>query len=259
MEEVDAKTRLLFDGKRLVRKNPIVKYKVKEDGKTLDFVDVTGRSQKERDKIMQSLKARYRTSGEEKTWEEQRPGPVDTMYARAIDTTLTRRAVTKMAYGLLCHKIPSTEVFSKAFDEARAYIRFGTGSDLATANFVHTRFMCDYIRPLHKIHINFDRRNALVVGYVMIFGIFRFSVLLSKSYSSWLEWPCLDYTYDPVAMRVIEGSPFFRAPALSEVQILRPKQSKQLVRQELITCHKILEEYVEGYKFLDIEFEQPQE
>lgn len=253
VEEVDTKTKLLFDGRKLVRRKPIVKYKIKEDGKTLDLMDVTGRSQEERDKIMRSLKTKYTPSGEEKTWEEHRPGPIDTMYEGTFDTTLIRRALTKMVYSLLSQKIPSTEVFSKAFDEARAYIRFGTGRDLASANFVHTHFMCDYTRPLHKIHISFDRRNALLVGYVMIFGIFRFTVLLSKGYCSRLEWPCLDYTYDPAAMRVIAGNANFRAPALSESQILRPKQSKQLVRQELIRCHKILERYVEGYRFLDIE------
>ncbi len=161
-----------------------------------------------------------------------------------------------MAYSLLCHKIPSLEVVSKAFDETRQYIRTGKGRELASANFAHTSLMLDYIRPLHKVHIRLDRQRGLVVGYVMIFGTYRFTVLLSNIYRANLDWPCLDYTYDPAALRVVEGNPNFRAPVLSEDQILRPRQSKQFVRQELLRCNRMLENYVEGYKFLDIEFEQ---
>ena len=149
VETVDTRTDLRFDGKRLVRKKPIVKYSVNEDGKTLDSVDVTARSREELDRIMRSLTSKYTTAGKAKTWQEQQPGPVDTMYAKAFDTVLTRRAVSKMAYSFLCHKIPSKEIFSGTFSEARAYIRQGAANDLASANFVHTGFMCDHARPLH--------------------------------------------------------------------------------------------------------------
>lgn len=255
VEEIKSGTQFYFNGQNLKRKKPIVKFKVKENGKTLDCADFTARSKKELNKIMGSLRTKYRMSGNDQRFEERHPGPIDTTYVKVFDTNLIRRAVTKMAYSFLCHKISSTEVLSESFHRTRAYIRSGTGDDLASANFVQTRFMCDYIRPLHKIHINLNRRNCLVVGYVMIFGIYRFTVLLAAGYSSRIEWPCLDYTYDPVSMRVVECNPNFRAPEITEDQILRPKQSKKYVRQELIKGNKILENYIEGYKFLDIEFE----
>jgi len=253
--EIKSETQFKFNGRNFRRKRPIVKYGVKEDGKTLDYADVTARSEEELNKIMDSLRAKYKMSGNDKRYEEQHPGPTDTTYTRVFDNRQIRRAITKMAYSLLCCKIPSSEVLSDSFDDTRAYIRSDIGEDLASANFVHTRFMSDYIRPLHKIHINLDRGRCLLVGYVMIFGIYRFSILLATGYSSVLEWPCLDYTYDPVAMRAIEGNPNFRAPLITKNQILHPKQSKNFVRKELIRSNKILENYIDGYSFLDIEFE----
>lgn len=256
VKEISTNTELYFDGRNLKRKRPIVKYQLSEDAKTLESADVTARSEEELNKIMAGLKTKYQMPGNERKFQEPHAGPVDTTYARAIDTALSRRAVTKMAYSLLCHRIPSSEVVSKAFDETRQYIKTGKGRELASANFVHTRFMSDCIRPRHKILINLDRRRGLVVGYVMIFGTYRFTILLSDTYRANLEWPCLDYTYDPVTLRVVEGSPNFWAPSLSEGQILRPRQTKQFVRQELLKCNRMLEDYVKDYKFLDIEFEQ---
>lgn len=256
VKEISTNTELYFDGRNLKRKRPIVKYQLSENARTLESADVTARSEEDLNKIMAGLKTRYQMPGNERKFQEPHAGPIDTTYARAIDTALIRRAVTKMAYSLVCHKIPLTEVVSKGFDETRQYIRTGKGHELASANFVHTSFMLDYIRPLHKIHIGLDRQKGLVVGYVMIFGTYRFTILLSDTYRANLEWPCLDYTYDPVALRVVEGDPNFRAPALSEDQILRPRQSKQFVRHELLRCNRMLENYVDGYKFLDVEFEQ---
>jgi hypothetical protein len=85
--------------------------------------------------------------------------------------------------------------------------------------------------------------------------IFETPQKMSDPWVSSLEWPSLDYTYDPVATRILEGNPHFRAPKISENQVLRPKQSKEFVREELLKCHKILENYIPGYQFLDIEFE----
>lgn len=253
--EIKSDTQFNFDGRNLKRKRPIVKYGVKEDGKTLDYADVTARSKDELKKIMASLGAKYRMSGSDKRFQERHPGPTDTTYSKVFDTRQIRRAITKIAYSFLCVKIPSREVLHASFDNARAYIRSDIGEDLASANYVYTRFMSDYIRPLHKIHINLDRGRDLVAGYVMIFGIYRFSVLLATAYSKVIEWPCLDYTYDPVTMKVIEANPNFRTPEIAKDQIVRPKQSKALVRGELIKGHKILENYIEGYKLLDINFE----
>jgi HNH endonuclease len=184
VKETNTNTELYFDGKEFRRKRPIVNRVFSADGKSLDSVDVAACSEKELHNIMNSLKTKYQLSGNECLFEEQRLGSIDTNYTKTLDNELIRRAVTKIAYSFLCDKIPSKKVFSEAFDETRAYIRGGIGRDLACANFIHTRFMCDYVRPLHKIDIGFNRRNSLVVGYVMIFGIFRFTILLSNCYVS---------------------------------------------------------------------------
>jgi hypothetical protein len=99
-----------------------------------------------------------------------------------------------------------------------------------------------------------NRPDRLVVGYVMIFGIYRFTVLLSNSFRSPIDWPDLDYTYDPVAQRRVVGRSEFVAPRIAEPAILRPRQSKEFVRREIITCYKTLEPYVPDWKFLDLEF-----
>lgn len=254
VKEVGTGLALLFDGEKLSRKDPIVRV-TKDKGKSVE-VDVTARSAKELEEIMKSLRSKYKLSSDGKTFQTGRQGPVDTTYEIVIDTVLIRRAVTKMAYGLLCDKIPGSDVLSPAFDEVRAYVRGRKQQDMASANFIHTNWTCDYVRPLHRIHISMNRGDGLVYGFITIFGSFRFTVLLSNSYRGYLDWSPIDYTFDPVTRRLIEGRPNFIAPTLTEAQILRPKQSKQWVRHELIKANKMLEGYLEGYTFLDVEFEQ---
>ncbi len=179
----------------------------------------------------------------------------DTKKDLVIDNSLIRRAVSKIAYGLISVKLPSASVLSSSFDDIRSYIRFGSEKDLATANFPYTEFMTDYTRPLHKIHVSLNRRRNLVIGFVCIFGTYRYTVLLSKDYKSAFEWPGLDYTFNPVTSKEIYGDPNFRAPELEINEVLSPKQSKQLVLGELTMGHKILESYRDDYQFLKIEAE----
>jgi hypothetical protein len=162
-----------------------------------------------------------------------------------------------MAYGFFCYKL-STQALSPALDEARRYIQTGQGRDLASVNFHHTRFMVDYVRPLHKIHISFDRAAHQIIGFVSIFAMFRYTILLSNTYRSDLEWADLDYTYDPVSQRVVEGNANFRAPRLREDQILSPRESVDMAKQELIAAHRVLERYMPNQVLLDIEFQKSQ-
>lgn len=253
VEEVGSHLPLMFDGNKLRRKKPIIKV-TKKDGKRIG-VDVVAGSKKELDKIRRRWKAKYDLPGDGDSFQESHPGPAYTSYASSIDSVLIRRAVTKMAYGLLCNKVPASEVLSSAFDKVRAYIKGSRHLDMASANYIHTAWTCDDVRPLHKIHIS-NRAAHLVVGFVTIFGTFRFTVLLSNSYNSIVNWAALDYTYDPVAQNIVEGNPNFCAPAINEAQILRPRQSKDFVLRELNKAHRMLATYVDGYTFLDGEFEQ---
>ncbi len=257
VEDINRKITLVFDGKAFRRKDPIVEIESEADGKALKYANITARSKKELENRIRDIKRRYQVKREIKTFHEVNPGPTDTKYEITIDNTLIRRAVTKIAYSLLCIKVPKDAVLESAFDEVREYIKDGKGIDLACANFIHTQFMTDYIRPLHKIHIALNRQRKVAVGYVSLFGTYRFTVLLSTKYISLLEWPGLDYTFDPVRRREVFGNERFRAPDLSKENILHPKQSKEFVQQELNKGQKAIETYVDDYEFLGIELSHP--
>ena len=151
--------------------------------------------------------------------------------------------------------MPDRQVFSASFDDIRSYIRFGADKDLASANFRNTSFMSDNIRPLHKIHISFNRRNKLVIGFICLFGIFKYTTLLSREFNSIIDLADLDYTFDPTTGKENCTKPNFVAPEIGINDILFPKHSKLLVVDELMKGHKILENYIEGYQLLEIEGE----
>ncbi len=212
VEDLETKTKLVFDGQDLIRKDPIVEIEKESDGKTIKSANVYARSEKELKKIIGSIKKKFKTSGKSKSFQEYHPGPRDTKYSMMFDTKMLRRAVTKIAYSFICHKLPRSIVFSDSFNEVRSYITTGDGSDLACANFAHTQFMSDYIRPLHKICVSLNKQDNLVIGYIMLFGIYRYTVLLSRNYKSSLEWPGLDYTFDPVTSKEVPVRANFRLP-----------------------------------------------
>jgi|LQYC01.1.fsa_nt_gi hypothetical protein len=251
--ETSSGTELVFDGKNFTRKRPIVKISSK-DGKKMDTVDVTARSKKELEEICASIRKRYEISGNMKTFHEARPGPTDTMDETEIDNRMLRRATAKVAYSFLCTKVQKDIVFSSAFDRIRAYIKDGKGFDLSHANYIHTQFMTDYVRPLHKVHVVLNRGEKMVAGYVSFFGTYRFTVLLSDNFASQLEWAGLDYTFDPVCLEEVFGNKGFRAPNISKENILHPKQSKEFVLDEISKGHKVIASYVGKYEFLRGEF-----
>jgi len=224
VKELTSGTTLVFDGKNLKRKKPIVKVESK-DGRKLDLADITARSEKELKEICTSIQERYEISGEIKTFQDIHPGPTDAEEEITIDNVLLRRAVSKIAYGFLCTKLPKDIILSLPFDAIRAYIKNGKGQSLAHANFIHTKFMTDRVRPLHKIHIALNRREKLVVGFVSLFGIYRFTILLTEEFQSKIEWVGLDYTYDPVRGAEVTGKDNFRAPQLTKkISFVRSNQ-----------------------------------
>ena len=251
------KTKLVFTGSSLTRKRPNVIIKSK-DGKKLEFADVTARTQEELERIKASIQEKYEISNEaeQKTFQEIHPGPTDANFDIRIDDTLIRRAISKIAYSFLCMKISKDLILSSAFEKVRTYIEDGTGPDLACANYIHTKFMTDYNRPLHKIHVALNRNELIVVGFVTLFGIYRFSILLSDIFVSHFEWAGLDYTFDPVRLQEVPGNNKFQIPSLTKVNILHPKQSEKFVLSELGKGYKVLENYVDNYKFIRNEFNE---
>jgi hypothetical protein len=240
---------LVFDGKELKRKKPIVKISSR-DGKKLDHANITARSEKEFREICASIKKRYRLSGDLDTSKDVHPGPTDVVKEITIDNDLLRRAISKIAYSFLCIKLPKDTVLSSPFSAIRSYIKNGNSTFLAHANFVHTNFMRDNVRPLHKIHVSLNRRENLLVAFVSLFGTYRFTVLLADDFHSQIEWADLDYTYDPVRGTEVVGKENYRAPDLTKENILRPKQSKELILRELNSGMKVIESYVTNFKML---------
>ena len=191
VKDLKTGTTLLCDGKSLKRKTPIVKVD-SQDGKKLDFADVTARSEQELKRICSSIQRRYELPGGMETFQDEHPGPTETEHVMMIDNALLRRAVSKIAYGFTCTKLPESIIFSIPFEMIRRYIRAPDGPALACANFLHTGFMTDHVRPIHKIHVALNRDQELLIGYVSLFGIYRFTVLLAEHFRSELEWPGLD-------------------------------------------------------------------
>ena len=253
VKELKSGTGLLFDGKGLTRKKPVVKI-VTNDGTKLDFADVTARSERELREICASIQERYEVPGGITTFQDAHPGPTDAVRVTTIDNTLLRRAVSKIAYGFTCMKLPSSIIFSSVFEPVRRYMKTADQPSLACANFVHTGFMTDYIRPLHKVHVALNRKHRLLVGYVSLFGTYRFTILLAENFRSELELPGLDYTFDPVSRKQVFGNDNFRTPPLTKENVLRPKQSKQFVTAELHKGQKAIESYAENFEFLGGEF-----
>jgi hypothetical protein len=249
VKDVKSGTTLVFDGKQLTRKKPIINI-TSADVQKLDSADITARTEKELKEICTSIQKKYKLSENMQTFKDVHPSPTDAEREIEIDNALLRRAVSKIAYGLLCIKLPKNMMLSSSFDAIRTYMAKGGDNFLAHANFVDTKFMTDHVRPLHKIHVTLNRREKLIVGFVSLFGIYRFTVLIAEGYQSLLEWPGLDYTYDPVRGEELIGRENFRAPLRTKDDILHPRQSKELVLAELHSGTKVIEMYVDKFTFI---------
>ena len=86
VKEVASGTTLVFDGKGLKRKRPIVKVESK-DGRKLDLADITARSEKELKEICTSIQERYEVFGGIKTFQDIHSGPTDAEKEITIDTS----------------------------------------------------------------------------------------------------------------------------------------------------------------------------
>jgi hypothetical protein len=253
VKELKSGTTFFLDGKSMKRKTPLIKV-ISKDKKKLDFADITARSEEELKRICTSIQRRYDVPGGMKTFQDIHQGPTEAGRVMMIDNALLRRAVSKIAYGFTCIKLQKSVIFSSQFDAVRKYIKASEKPALACANFVHTGFMTDHVRPIHKIHVALNRNLGILVGYVSLFGIYRFTVLLAEGLKSDLEWPGLDYTFDPVRREQVFGNENFRAPQLTKENVLHPRQSKEFIQSELDKGHKIIGNYVDNFRYLGGKF-----
>jgi len=246
-------TKLTFNGKQFRRKSTKI---IKEvDGDKLKFLDIRAGSEKELSKKISEIKKKYKMDGEVEINVERYPGPTDTKIEFIFDNSLIRRAIAKIAYSFICIRLPIFIILSPSFDKIRHYIRFGDEDNMASPNYRFTGFMTDNIRPLHRIHIALNRRKNIIIGFISFFGTFRYTVLLSRSFRSSVDWSGLDYTFDPVTGKEIFIDPHFIAPELTINEVLFPRQSKNLVLSELTKGHKIIENYVKDRKLIEINTE----
>ena len=94
-----------------------------------------------------------------------------------------------------------------------------------------------------------------MIGFICLFGIFKYTTFLSREFNSVIDLADIDYTFDPTTGKVICTPPNFMVPEIEINDVLSPKHSKQLVLDELMKGHKIFPNYIDGYHLLEIEGE----
>lgn len=248
----DSGLRLTFDGKTLARETPVVRIDKDDAGRVLAF-EIAGRSREECESILGGICRKYSIDPALAKSERIEQPAQEVSDEIVIDNQAIRRAIAKIAYGFASSRLPAKLILAESFSPIRDFVLGKAEVSLASPNFVHGEFMLDNTRPLHKVHISLNRRDRLVAGYVALFGTFRYTVLLSGSLNSEVEWPAIDYTYDPVSQRDVPMNLNFRAPHLNRDQVLHPKQSCQQVGDALQRGMDMMQGYIAGLEEVSIE------
>ncbi|MCB1809941.1 MAG: HNH endonuclease [Candidatus Competibacteraceae bacterium] len=234
--------RLKVDGQSILRSDPVVRIEKGEDG-GLKEVEVIARSESELRKIFKKLAQKYNIEPNISAFEKiENPAPIAS-HDFVLDNALIHRAVSKIAYGFACIKLPKEVVLSAEFSAIRDFILGYSNTSLAHSNFSHGDFMVDNHRPLHKIHLSLDRKARLLVGYIALFGTFRYTVLLADGIKSELEWPGLDYTFNPVSQQKVLVNDNFAAPALTREEVLSPRNTPDEVLSALQYGQQVIVEH----------------
>ena len=226
------------------RARPEVRKEFDHNGRVM--VDVTARSEKEREDIHRGFERKYGILTPEFDVSVNR-----TLGLVEHDCTVGRlfmRSVAKSSYLLLALRAPAEKVLSEAFDPIRGYIFEDSGERMVSLNYVHTRFMIDRRRLLHGIAIHFDNRRRNVVAYVQLFGTFRFSVLLAKTCPWEIAISDLTYCLDPVTGQEVPLNLGFLAPDITAEEALSPIQSTELMDSEVEKGCRTLENYSNAIK-----------
>lgn len=230
---------LRCDGRNLSRVEPVVRIETTSEGK-LSEAEVIARSKAELQNIFKGISARYNIDPQVDVVEPiENPAPT-AYHEIVIDNPKIRRAVAKIAYSFACLRLPPALVTSSAFAAIREFILGSSGASLACANYVAGDFMIDNQRPLHKLHLKLERENGLLIGYVALFGTFRYSVLVAEGVRSDVAWPGIDYTFNPVTQREVRGNEDFVAPSIGKENAIAPKNSRQQVLQALNRGEKVI-------------------
>jgi len=246
-------TKLTFDGQGFKRKDPEIR--IEKEGEKITYY-IKGRSEPEVKKIISGIKKKSDVPIETGYNEEYHPGPTDTDRGFMIDNENIRRCVAKIAYSFLCTKVTADKIFSSSFDEIRNYILSDSDNNMAAANYTpQTAFLTDYTRPLHRIHISMNREKKLVIGFICLFGTFRYTVLLSRNFESSIDWAGLDHTIDPLTSKCIPTPSYFKAPNLDIREVISPQNSKQRVVSELYKGFGMISKYNLMCECLKIEAE----
>ena len=220
------------DGKMITRADPVVRIDQDDSGK-IKAVEVLARNEEELRSIFQSIAKKYNIDPALMIFEQVETPPPVGSHDFVLDNPLIHRSIGKIAYGFACSRLPQNIVLSKAFEAIRHFILGENEESLTSSNFAHGSFMVDNRRPLHKVHLCLNRRERLLGGYVVLFGTFRYTVLLSETLDSGVEWPAIDYTYNPVTQREVVGNLNFIAPDLTREEFVAPKQTKEQVLRAL--------------------------
>lgn len=236
---------LRFDGKKFSRTKPDIK-KDKNSKGELEGIKITARSQQERNKIFCKIAKKYNIDLS-LVFSEEVENPVSSSLDEfVLDNRSIHTAVAKIAYGFACWKLPNDIVLSASFSNIRKHLKGESEEQLVSSNYEHGDFMTDNIRPLHKIYLSFNRSDGLVIGYVALFGVFRYTVLLSDTYSSEVEWSGIDYTFHPISQQEVPTNLNFVAPKLKREQVINPIQRHEKILQALQRGMKVIAEHSGG-------------
>jgi hypothetical protein len=235
------------------RARPIVNT-IKFDNNGRPIPDVKARSKEELITILKGIERKY---GEFAHEVELRTEPISLgmiEYENTIGGRLFMRSVAKSAYLLLASRVSDDKVASKSFDLIREFIFDDKGVSLTSFNFVHTQFMSKSRRPLHGIAIHFDSKKRNIIGYVQLFGIFRFSVLIAQSVPWAIDMADLKYCSNPVNGDEVPLKLLFTLPDIKSEDCLSPRQTIKFVHSEISAGLKKMRTYCNIMGKAEIEF-----
>ncbi len=233
-----------FDGTQFRRDKPVVNMTKSTDGK-LEGVEIIARSEEELNEIFSKIAKKYNIDLSLVVFDQLEHEPPSSSHEFYLDNDSIHKAIAKIVYGFACWKLPKEIILSSSFDKIRSYLKNDLIEKLVSSNYddQYTGFMIDNLRPLHKIHLSINRSKKIIVGYVALFGTFRYTVLLSDTFESQIDWPAIDYTYNPVTQREVPANLNFTAPILTKEQVINPKQSKSNVLKALERGMEVISEH----------------
>ncbi len=234
------------------RARPIVKIDFNSNGRPIP--DVKARSKEELITILKSIERRYGHFAHEVEMRTEQISLGMIEYENTVGGRLFMRSVAKSAYLLFASRVPDEKVSSESFDLIREFIFEDKGAALTSFNFVHTKFMSKSKRPLHGIAIHFDSKKRNIVGYVQLFNIFRFSVLIAQSVPWEIDMADLKYCIDPVNGYEVPLKLLLTLPDIKSEDCLRPLQTTRFVYSEISDGLKNMRTYCNNMGEAQIEF-----